>query len=230
MNSHDTHPFSTFILSPSRDGRYCSGFVQGLTGAQGHPAFTGWINLEHESDIARARGRLATLGLERTQARGFLFIDDDMVWTVRDFDAVIEAAKLGCAIVGGLYAKRRVEGGEVANPLDGERHPQCAELELVREIGTGFLWVSREVFEQMRRWAPKIGRGENAWHHFFQAGAEKLSPAVAWEYLSEDYAFCRLAAASGFDVWLHRGIRLGHVGTQTFWPNAESSGGAAKTL
>lgn len=209
----------TVVLTASRDGRYASGFVQGLLACQRHPSWQAWINMEHESDIARARGRLATLALERTQAAGVLFIDDDMHFTAGDFEAILAAAAMGCPVVGGLYSKRRAEGGLVYNPLPGgkgEEHPRCADLVRVRETGTGFLWIARQVLEQMQPAVSRIEGATGGWWHYFPAGTQPTDCAKGNEYVSEDYAFCRKAAMCGFNVWLHRGVRLGHEGKAVF--------------
>lgn len=42
---------------------------------------------------------------------------------------------------------------------------------------------------------------------------EPMIDPETWEYLSEDFAFCRLCRATGIDVWLDTKGKLGHTGT-----------------
>lgn len=210
-----SHPLrSTVILTPARDGMFCLGYLMGLIDAMQSPAYRGIIPMSDESDIPRGRGKLATLGLERTDADGFLFIDDDMHFTRADFE-LLAGAPPECTIVGGVYVKRRMAGGLCCNRL-GEPHRHDAQLVTAADLGTGFLWIARAALEDLQKIVPRIRSDKGDWWHFFPNGAQPDG-----SYQSEDYGFCRVALEAGHQPWLHLGVQLGHRGTHVFRPRAE---------
>lgn len=197
----------TLILSVSRNDTYTGGWVTGMVAAMTSPHFGGWLKMEHESDIARGRSKLMCKALE-TRFDNFLWIDDDIVWTREDFDA-INQLPVDCA--GGVYVKRHALNREVWNDEQGETlrgHPNVIR---VKEVGTGFLRVTRRAVELLKGNVPEAP--VSGFTHYFAAGV-----TADGAYLSEDYAFCAALRSAGIPIWLHRGIKLGHIGTQIYRP------------
>jgi hypothetical protein len=197
----------TLILTCSRNDSYCGGYVTGLMQAMTSPHFGGWLKMEHESDIARGRSKLMGQALE-TKFDSFLWVDDDIVWTRAHFDAICEVP-VDC--VGGVYAKRNHVRSQVWNWLLGEELESDRNVCTVKEVGTGFLRVTRTAIEAMKGIVPEAPM--SGFTHYFAAGVK-----TDGEYQSEDYAFCRLLWTAGISVWLHRGVRLGHVGNHVYRP------------
>lgn len=194
----------TLILTCTRRSAFVSGYVDGLLAAATSGYFGGWAHLDHESDIARGRGKLLSEVLLASDAQAFLWIDDDIVFTRDDFEMIVTAP---VEIIGGHYVLRHDSGtpcyGTLETPLAAD-----PRIVAVSVIGTGFLRMTRRALEQMRPRMPVCDR----FTHWFPAGIYEGS------YWSEDYAFCRHAWDAGVPVYVHHGVRLGHVGSQTFRP------------
>lgn len=197
----------TLILSVSRNDTYTGGWVTGMVAAMTSPGFGGWLKMEHESDIARGRSKLLCKALE-TDFENYLWIDDDIVWTREHFDA-INAVPVDC--IGGVYVKRHALNREVWNDDLGDHAPGHPNVIRVREVGTGFLRVTRRAVELLKGKVPEAPA--SGFTHYFNAG---VTPDG--QYLSEDYAFCAALRAAAVPIWLHRGIKLGHIGTQIYRP------------
>jgi hypothetical protein len=205
----------TLILTCSREDRYCGGYMRGVMAASLSPEFGGWMTMAHESDIARGRSKLMSRALDKTAFNSFLWVDDDIHFTREDFE------NMACApvdVVGGLYVKRHEGLSPVYNGPEGEPHPLIPEIVTVKEIGTGFLRVTRRALESLRpddMWRPA------GWTHYFYAGfirepQEHDDHLV--EYKSEDYGFCHLCKLANIPVHLHKAVRLGHEGMAVYRP------------
>jgi len=201
----------TLILTCSRDGVYCGGFVSGLMDCSGSASFAGWMRLERESDIPRARSRLLHMALAQP-VDSFLWIDDDMVFNRAHFEQICSAQ---AEVVAGVYCKRRHEGGLVCAGIHPDaQHPVCADMVEVDYAGTGFLRMTRVALERIKgNEALALPVAAAGWTHFF-------NNRFAWgsRYLTEDYAFCENARKSGLKVWLHRAVRVGHFGPEVLLP------------
>lgn len=203
----------TLILTLSRDDKYCGGYVRGLAASMQSPEFGGWMTMADESDPARGRSKLMSKAMDETKFNSFLWIDDDIHFTREDFEA------MACApvdVVGGLYVKRHAGLSPVYNGPEGEPHPLIPEIVTVKEIGTGFLRVTRRAMKLVAEAAQPI----EGWQHYFEAGM--LRANGGWEYKSEDYGFCTLCAIKDVSVHLHKGVRLGHEGKAVYRPREEA--------
>lgn len=197
----------TMILTCSRDGRYSSGYVSGLIDSMSSPYFGGWLRMESESDIARGRSKLMHKALGQS-IDSWLWVDDDIAFRKTHFEQI---CSVPAEVVGGLYVKRHKGKSVVYNELLGDELPGARDVVTVKEIGTGFLRVTRKAIERMDALGlPKV---ENEWVHYFNAGVQDDGT-----YLSEDYAFCKNAWASGTKVYLHRECKVGHHGAEVFMP------------
>lgn len=197
----------TLVLTVSRDGVYCGGFLGGLMECMGSPLWGGFLRMERESDVPRARSRLLHLALEQPFDR-FLWVDDDMVFRRAQFEEIVTAPG---DVVAGVYCKRRHEGGLVCSGIDhAEEHAEDRDMVRVAHAGTGFLRMTRDAVEFVRAEC-KLPVAADGWTHFFNNGF-----AADGRYLTEDYAFCANCAAAGVPVWLHRRVRVGHFGSEVF--------------
>lgn len=197
-------PMKTLILTCTRRSAFVSGYVDGLLACMASEHFAGWAHLDHESDIARGRGKLLTEVLANSRADAFLWIDDDIVFTRDDFDTIVRAP---VDIIGGHYVLRHDSQTPCYGTLDVPLHTD-PRIVAVDVIGTGFLRMTRRALEDMRPGMPVC----DSFTHWFPAGI------YDGKYQSEDYAFCQHAWAAGIPVYVHHGVRLGHVGSQTFRP------------
>lgn len=198
------------IATCSKDARYSGPYLYGVLAASRHPAYAGLLSMEQESDLSRARSRAAEIFLGKKDIDALLFVDDDMGFGQTEFDRMAVALKNVGGVIGGLYQKRRPQGGLVYRPRPdrepgdvGLEHPQDRDMIEVEAVGTGFLGVDRATLTRVADRAPSCGD----WRLVFHA-----RHTTEGRYLSEDYGFCRDAAAAGATVWLHRGIRLKHIG------------------
>ena len=202
----------TLILTCSRDDRYCGGYVRGVMAASQSPEFGGWMTMANESDIARGRSKLMSQALDQTSFNSFLWVDDDIHFTREDFE------ELACApvdVVGGVYVKRHPGLTPVYNGPEGEPHPLIPEIVTVKEVGTGFLRVTRRALEGI---APQIVADDSGWRHYFHAGMSYGdNDSGLPSYKSEDYAFCHACNVADIPVHIHKGVRLGHEGKAVYW-------------
>jgi len=204
----------TLILTCSRDDRYCGGYVRGVMAASQSPEFGGWMTMANESDIARGRSKLMSQALDQTSFNSFLWVDDDIHFTREQFE------ELACApvdVVGGVYVKRHPGLTPVYNGPKGEPHPLVPDIVTVKEVGTGFLRVTRRALEQLDEKIERVGD----WRHYFNAGTVFAQPDdednFDMVYLSEDYGFCDLLRRRHIPVHIHKGVRLGHEGKAVYW-------------
>jgi FkbM family methyltransferase len=165
-----------------------------------------------DSLIPRARNRLAQCFLE-SDCTDLLFIDSDLIFSAAHVKRIMSHME---PLVGGFYPKK--QSGDphwVCNyevPVPDPREDGLQELVY---IGTGFMRISRTVFEQMlKQFGPALeyrcddtGRLE---HDFFSVGAFK------GRYLSEDWYFCQRWRDLGGKVWGDTKFFLKHVGMKIY--------------
>jgi len=176
-----------------------------------------------QSNLPRARNQLAAefLASDHTD---LIFIDSDMGWNAGD---VVRLLASGQDLIGGAGC-RRIDRPD-ADPdkwccrllPDSEERLSLDEMNAVEvlAIGTGFLRISRRVFEAMieahPEWKRDGGKGmpepvRAAYHQFF-----RFDPDCPNE-TSEDYHFCDRWRTLGGRVWLDTEIALTHVGTHEY--------------
>lgn len=199
--------------------------------------------LFNESLITRARNYLVDEFL-RSDATHLLFIDSDITFAAQDVLALLALDK---PIIGALYPKKTIAwekvfdacklgladdnpnklqdyiGDFVFNVAPGTREIRMDEPVEVLEIGTGFMMIKREVFDQFKAaypdysYKPDHNRtvafdGSREIHMYFQALIEPESK----RYLSEDYMFCQWSRKIGIPIWVCPWMRLAHTGTFVF--------------
>ena len=97
----------------------------------------------------------------------------------------------------------------------------------VKHFGTGFMMISREVFEKMAERYPDckhvddvgfLRKGNDQWlYSFFNAEVDMTQPEGERHYLSEDWLFCkRWCEEMGNDIYIDVTIKLTHTGSETW--------------
>ena len=103
----------------------------------------------------------------------------------------------------------------------------------VLEIGTGFMMVKRDVFDDWKKAFPQFHykpdhnrsqffKGDRYIHAYFDTVIDNDAYMPGGEsggsdrYLSEDYMFCQLSRKIGKKIFLCPWMRLGHVGSYVF--------------
>jgi len=140
-----------------------------------------------------------------------------------DATAVRKMVETGRPIIGGAYPFRDGSGGVVANLLAADRASQKVDVREdhtipVSEVGTGFLMVRREVFIDMQQRHPELlyqadmegYRGCPMWA-LFDVALEP-TPNGRMRYASEDWRFCSLARADGYEVCIYYPPEFRHWG------------------
>lgn len=174
------------------------------------------------SNLPRARNELVAEFLA-SDCTDLLFVDDDMGWKARDVVRLLASEQ---DYIGGVGRKK--------DPLSDDRAfeswccralpgPEIVQDQMgmveVRGVGTGFVKISRTVFERIIAAQPDLKR----------PGLKSMPPAVrdrfyrffafqddASQQLSEDLALCEMWRALGGSVWADPTIELVHVGEREF--------------
>jgi hypothetical protein len=192
----------------------------------------------NESLITRARNTLAHKFMQ-SDCDALLFIDADHGW---DSDDVLKMIESGKDFIGAIYPMKGINWehirvaaiiGKTAEELeaysghfainllpDKDQTFNVNEPFKVKDIGTGMLFITRTVFEQLEPHCKKyknnnvgntgIGFGDMVTEYFttFIDEGEVL--------LSEDYAFCRMWQRIGGDVWSAPWVKITHSGDYNF--------------
>lgn len=201
----------------------------------------------NESLITRARNYLADEFI-RSDYTHLLFIDSDITFAAQDVLVMLHYSEgEDKDIVCGPYPKKAISwekvksavdkgfadkdplilenftGDYVFNPVDGTERIPLGEPAEVKEGGTGFMLIRKNVFEKMsqdypeRSYKPdhvrtKAFDGSREIMAFFDCVIDPESK----RYLSEDYMFCQYARKSGLKVWMLPWLELKHTGSYTW--------------
>jgi len=171
-----------------------------------------WLN-QASSFVADARERTALnretndwsvneIGCGDFDYGKIVWIDSDVEWTVKDFDALISH---DLDIVSGMVPAS-TDGRITATNFDENGHPGMinaldylleGEPLRVDAVGFGFLAVRKGVFEKMPR-------------PWFKILETRIAGAGFPVNLGEDYSWCELATSVGFEVWLDPLVKVDH--------------------
>ena len=208
--------------------------------------------LANESLVTRGRNTLVSFFMENENATNLFFIDADIEFNAEDLLRMVAYDKpviVGAypkkainwqSIINAVNANPEetpatVEGHSsnyVVNfnfPTDdeGKRIPQVQIVDNLidlKDAGTGFMCIKREVIEQMFEAHPEmkyvndINVDQKFEKHMYALFDTMIDPESR-RYLSEDYTFCRLWQNMGGKVWLDPRTALNHVGHYTFRGN-----------
>ena len=148
------------------------------------------------------RGRLNSVkaALER-QSTHLFFADTDQTFPRDTISRLILADKdiIGCNI-----ATKTIPANPTARRKDGTFYgslvytdPSSEQYEKVWRLGCGIMLIKMKVFKKL---------GLNCW--------EILWKEEIQDYQGEDWRFCELAEAAGFDIWVDHKLsdEVGHIG------------------
>lgn len=224
------------IGTPCYGGQMCTEYTQSLLALKEACMQYGikmtCIFLGNESLIQRGRNTIAHHFLQMEDATHLMFIDADQRFRANDIALMIKADK---GIIGGPVPMKgidwnRVRQGAVLN------HPNLAALTgifnlnkleghdmvspdqpfQVEHIGTGFMLIRRDVFEDLKPHTQTYTNGgasiapDDEVHDFFRVQVED------GKLLSEDYHFCHEYRKHGGTVWAAPWCELGHFGAYCF--------------
>lgn len=172
-----------------------------------------------ECPIGRARNDLTHEFLQ-SDATHILFVDSDISFSYEQVKKILFNDE---DIIGGFYVKKQ-DGpvSPVCNTLNSVDQPRNDGLVKVKYMGTGFLRISRKVFEVMiqekGREIEYVDDGDHKTvkHDFWRMGVAVDCVTGVKRWLSEDWQFCQFALECGFNVWADASILLQHSGTISF--------------
>ena len=203
----------------------------------GHSAFQTVVT--NESLITRARNTIVKEFL-KTDADALLFIDADHGFYAEDIIKMIESGK---DLIGGIYPMKSINWGNVrkaalagkenleeysgffaVNFLQEEQTFQYYEPFKVRDIGTGMMFITRKVFEDLKPLCKtyknnSISNGTIEDITVVEYFTTMITEEPESILLSEDYAFCHMWRSLGNDVYAAPWVRLTHSGDYNFAGN-----------
>ena len=217
-----------------------------------------YFYLFNESLIPRARNYLVDEFM-RSEYTHLMFIDADIHFDPND---VLALAALDKDIIGGPYPKKCIAwekvrnavdtgladedpnileqytGDYVFNPVENTHQIKVSEPVEVLEIGTGFMMITRKVFDDFREafpqftYRPDHNRSEHfAGDRMIHAYFDTVIDSKAYlgdisdnseRYLSEDYFFCQFVRKLGYQIFLCPWMKLGHMGSYVFSGSMQS--------
>lgn len=245
-----------FIATPMYGGMSHGLYVKSVLDLQNTLNHYGVENrfsfLFNESLITRARNYLVDEFL-RSGYTHLLFIDSDIHFNPQDVIAMLALDK---DVIGGPYPKKAINWNNIKNAIQKNPNIPTSELENlvgeyvfnvvkgtqqfdvtepleVMEIGTGYMLVKRQVFDQMKEAYPQIhyrpdhaGQanfdGSRYIHAYFDTVIdykESITGGGSDRYLSEDYMFCQMWRKLGGKIYLCPWVKTQHVGTYAFTGN-----------
>jgi hypothetical protein len=223
------------IGTPMYGGMCCSEYVQSLMALkdamQQHGHTVTCIFLGNESLIQRGRNTIAWHFLNM-DASHLLFVDADQSFRPADVAKMLKADK---PILGGAVPMKginwsRVKQGAVlnhpdlskltgifnVNKLPGYEMKSADEPFEVKHVGTGFMLIRRDVFDDLKdhvgyytNGGVTVPSGEKV-YDFFKV------QNIDGELLSEDYNFCNMYRERDGKVWVAPWCELGHFGAYHF--------------
>jgi hypothetical protein len=216
-------------------------------------------NIFNESLINRARNYLLQTFLDSTQTHimwvdaDISFNPYDVFTMLAYCDAEDPVTKKSMDIVGGLYPKKalaadkmvaavkaglcdenpddifKYSGDLVVNPVNGGLSIDVTKPIQVSEIGTGFMLMSKESVNKIRRKNPHLKYtpdhirtagfdGTRKIYNLFEIKIDEESNRL----LSEDYAFLKLARLAELNIFIFPWIKLIHIGNWFFKGDLQS--------
>jgi len=208
--------------------------------------------LANESLITRGRNTLTSFFMENSEATHLFFIDADIEFNPEDILRMVAYDKP--IVVGAYPKKAinwhsimeatrndpeetpdTIEGHssnyvvnfDFVKDVDGNKTPQVQivdNLVKLKDAGTGFMCIQKEVIQQMFDWYPETKyvndiNVDQKFEPFMYALFDCIIDPESRRYLSEDYTFCRRWQEKGGDVFLDPRTALNHVGHYTFRGN-----------
>ena len=196
----------------------------------------------NESLIPRGRNMLAKSFMEKPDMDYLLFIDADIGFTELDVLRLLLAERDMSA---GIYPKKRINwdvvrkavkadkedladytGDFVFNLIsrDEDGEPDTDGMLEVKQVGTGFMMISRKVFETIAPHVPTYKEHRDDGSLFEAKDYFQIGVGERGFYVSEDYFFCNLWRKYGGKIFMNPYIKLTHTGTYVFRGNLRKMG------
>lgn len=251
INVDDMKKNKFFIATPCYGGMmmepYFKSVLRLVFFADKHGIPLQFGTIANESLVTRARNTLVAFFMQ-SDATHLLFIDGDIEFKVEDFLRLYGADK---DVVVGAYPKKGLAWNQIKNfvlstpncdpstiPAAGAdyainfqfKDPAAKTVEIenglvrVKDAGTGFMMIKREVIQKMMDNHPELKYNndlnvDKSIDKFSFALFDTMIEESSKRYLSEDYTFCRRWQNMGGEIWLDPSISLNHYGTTGFQGN-----------
>jgi hypothetical protein len=228
---------SVYICTPMYGGNCFGPYLQSIIRLvkllDKHGIENDHADIVNESLIPRARNVLVKRFLQ-TNHTHLLFVDSDIIFDANDVIRMLQADK---EVICGIYPKKEVNwdnvakaaisgvkpdhlkyfvGNPVMNPISGGEFKDFNTPVKIKNGGTGFMLIKREVFETLEKVVPTFwSQDEEEFSVFFDTSLEKHADGRN-DYLSEDYHFCKLWREAGGDVYAAPWVVLEHIGIYSF--------------
>jgi hypothetical protein len=226
------------IATPMYGGNCKGVYVDGLMALTFELARKGYqvsfSKIYNESLITRARNNLVH-EFEKSGADALLFIDADEGFNHMDVIKMIESDK---EVIGAIYPMKNINwelvrqaatsgkenladysGFFAMNMLPGEQTFKLTDPVPVTEVGTGMLFIKREVFEMMKPHCKSymLNTSTGAFDAS-QMVTEYFATSITEDgiLLSEDYHFCRKYRELGGTVYAAPWVDIVHAGEYIF--------------
>lgn len=200
--------------------------------------------IANESLVTRARNTLVAFFM-KSDCTHLVFIDGDIEFRVEDFIRLYAADK---DVAVGAYPKKGLSWEQIksfvlknpnCNPDDMHsagseyainfqfKNLQEKTIEIkeglvrLKDAGTGFMMIKRNVIEKMFKEHPELHYKNDLnidkdMDQYSYALFDTMIDEGSRRYLSEDYTFCRRWQNMGGEVWLDPAINLNHYGNTKF--------------
>ena len=206
---------NVLIATPGRsmEAEYVKSLVKTLAYLESKNITYMFLN-EYSSMVSSAREATVMNGryldpFNNSPVRGYVtydkifWIDSDIGWEIEDFSKLLESDK---DVVSGLYFDEKMTPmfsvpGDVDPVTEIDRILKSKKEEKIFACGFGFLAVKSGVFEKMPRpWFESL---------FERITSDDNEKEIFIPY-AEDYAWCKKAQQSGFDIYLDPTVSLSH--------------------
>lgn len=211
-------PFCMFA-TPSLDHRVTLDYLRSWTNTvslfKDQGVSMGMISRGGDCFVAKVRNKLVKQFLDGPGTDLF-FLDDDLGWPAI---SALQFALRPEPIIAGVYPKKSDDmDWPVALDADGLTGHLIEDQGLYQAsfAGTGFMRIKREVLEALVKVVPTFrdveidGKSEE-YPMIFASGLD----SDGW-WCGEDVAFCRLARAHGFPLWVDPNIDFIHRGGKSW--------------
>ncbi len=212
----DTPKISLKILTPAYMGQVTTKYFHSILNLGGYLMNIGIPftveTLPNCSLISLGRNIMIKRALEDPGWTHVIWIDSDIEFDPRCVHSMLADDK---DIVGGFYPKKGLPIDFASSPMpEGEETEGLFETDYV---ATGFMLVKREVIEGMIKFYPEsrfFYQGSDEYYDLFPSYIDEESSNRL--YLTEDFAFCKLARKAGYKAFMSKRFTLGHHGVFTF--------------
>jgi hypothetical protein len=162
--------------------------------------------------VARVRGRAATNFL-RSGHEVMIMIDHDLTWQPGAIEHLARAAYASRSIVGGAVSLKAMGSGIASRfCTPGTYEIGTDQLVPATYVGAAFMAFHRDVLVKMVNSGQIHLLHDNWWTFFLQEVRRHPEHRAAYEYLSEDWAFCARALDLGLPVYVDLFPVIGHLG------------------